>query len=322
LNFEEKKKIEMWYNCRVLRLHPIFKPSRRFTTLTLTYPSRPETRTSIKKFIQSFSELLTPGQKLYNSPNITLCGRIVSRLSRFETKIFFHLESEGNQTQVFIDRTVLLDSKEWDNINWKRGDIIQVTGFPGKTRLGELSLMVKSTLLLTPCIRDLPLGRGDGKYAVSDPKYLNRHREVYFLGGGEELRSTFHARHKIIHSIRNVLNEIDFIEVETPILNRGIGGAFAKPFQTTTQNLSLRIAPELALKRLLISGFDRVYEIGKVFRDEGISSRHNPEFTSIELYQTYANALDMKELTKLILHRTFDSIYPKLDKKDRITPQG
>lgn len=301
--------------------------------LSSSYPGRPHGRTSIPAFVSSFSPLLTPGQRLLpaesSSPSaepVILCGRIVSKIRKFakDSLVFFHIESEGGRVQVLADKS-LSGAGDFASQHDKleRGDVIQVSGFPGKTKTGELSLLTTHTVLLAPCVRDLAMGRGDGKFAVSDVGFLQKHREVQLLVGGEEARQVFERRYLMLRSIRNYLHDNQFIEVETPVLSKTVGGAFAKPFQTTTKNLTLRISPELALKRLIVGGYDRVFEIGKVFRDEGLSVRHNPEFTSIELYQTYANSRDLHAMTKEILQHCFDAAGGgKNQEGRRVTPQG
>jgi lysyl-tRNA synthetase class 2 len=249
--------------------------------------------------------------------------------------VFFHIESDNEKLQVLADRqlydsasrqqNVTEDRFQADHLHLKRGDIVQVKGYAGKTKKGELSVCTLETRMLTPIKRDLPLGRGDGKDAVKDVGYLLKHRELDLLVGGKEARTVFENRFKCIQGIRKFLDSRDFIEVETPILWPTSGGAFAKPFQTTTRGLTLRISPELALKRLIIGGMERVYEIGKVFRDEGTSPRHNPEFTSIELYQAFANSQDLELFTREILQACYDAVNHQQSSasgKTRVTPNG
>jgi len=190
----------------------------------------------------------------------------------------------------------------------KRGDIVQISGVSVVSNRGELSIRPTETTVLSPSVRVAPYGRGDGKYKVSDAAFLHRHREVELLTGGAPSRLVFEKRAKAIQALRNLLVQRDFLEVETPILHSSAGGAFAKPFKTTERGLFLRIAPELALKRLIVGGYDRVFEIGRVFRDEGVSLRHNPEFTSCELYQAYSTLDQAAALTRDILLTMSDAV--------------
>lgn len=162
---------------------------------------------------------------------------------------------------------------------------------------GELSIYVKEWTMLTKALLPLP----DKFHGLTDvnKRYRQRHLDMIVH---PEVRSVFRSRAFINCAIRRTLDSKGFVEIETPILNSQPGGAEAKPFETFHNSLdmplTLRIATELHLKRLVVGGFDRVYEIGRIFRNEGLSTRHNPEFTSVELYQAYADYTDMMELTE------------------------
>lgn len=180
------------------------------------------------------------------------------------------------------------------------GDIIGVEGEVFKTKTGEISLMVKDFTLLTKSLRPLP----EKWHGLKDPDLRYRQRYVDLIMN-QDVRDTFFKRTEIIKAIRKFLDNRDYIEVETPVLSPIAGGAAARPFITHHNTLDidmyLRIATELYLKRLIVGGFERVYEIGKNFRNEGISIRHNPEFTMIELYQAYADYKDMMEITESLV---------------------
>ncbi len=190
--------------------------------------------------------------------------------------------------------------------NWKKldlGDLIGVVGEVTKTRTGEVSIRVKKYTLLAKCMRPLP----EKFHGLQDQD--TRYRQRYLdLIVNPEVRQTFITRSKIISTIRRILDQKDFIEVETPILNTIAGGANARPFITHHNALDLdmylRIAPELYLKRLIVGGMERVYEIGRNFRNEGMDTRHNPEFTMIELYQAYTDYKGMMDLTEELINRT------------------
>jgi lysyl-tRNA synthetase class 2 len=261
--------------------------------------------------ITDFSKIqseIKPGERLLgNSYGKTIHGRIISRVREMSGKLgFFHIESQNTRLQVMLDLNVFVGSSSSNNTqqrkkqfrnyieNLRLGDVISLVAYPGKNKLGEFVAIASDLTILSPCLNILPTGRGDGKDALKDVGIRYRQRELDLLIGGHESRLVFENRAKLIRTLRSYLDEESFIEVETPILSSQAGGAFAKPFQTTSRGgLTLRVAPELYLKRLLIGGFDRVYEIGKVFRDEGVSVRHNPEFTSCEFYEAFTNANDL-----------------------------
>jgi lysyl-tRNA synthetase class 2 len=177
------------------------------------------------------------------------------------------------------------------------GDIIGVRGTVRRTDKGELSVYAKEWKMLTKAILPLP----DKFHGLQDitKRYRSRHVDMIV---NPHVRDTFRKRAKITSMMRRLLDEQGFLEIETPVLTSQSGGAEAKPFETyhnsLDMDLTLRIATELHLKRLIIGGFERVYEIGRIFRNEGLSTRHNPEFTSIELYQAYADYDDMMVLTE------------------------
>lgn len=177
------------------------------------------------------------------------------------------------------------------------GDIVEVTGFPIKTTRGEPSLRLTGHSLLQPCIRPLP----DKYHGLSDIEKRARERELDLVVN-QDSALRLKTRSNIIKGIRHYLDDLDYLEIETPILQPQYGGANAKPFETKheslDQNMYLRIAPELYLKRAMIGGFERIFEIGKCFRNEGISRRHNPEFTSLEFYTAYADWREAAEITE------------------------
>ena len=185
---------------------------------------------------------------------------------------------------------------------WDIGDIIGITGFVFKTRTEEISVHAKEVTLLSKSLRPLP----EKFHGLKDVDLRYRQRYVDLIMN-PEVKDTFIKRTQIINEIRNILNEKGYLEVETPILNTISGGATARPFITHHNTLDidmyLRIATELNLKRLIVGGYDRVYEIGRIFRNEGMDIRHNPEFTSIEFYAAYQNYHDMMDITEEIFQR-------------------
>ena len=228
--------------------------------------------------------------------DVAVAGRILVRRV-FGKLAFLSLQDEEGQIQLYCEKGRLGDQferlKDWTD----GGDIIGVRGTIKRTEKGELSVYVKEWQMLTKSLAPLP-----DKWAGltdRDTRYRQRHLDMI---ANPQVRKTFKSRSFIISSIRRMLDEVGFVEIETPILNDQPGGAEAKPFETfhnaLGMDLTLRIATELHLKRLVVGGFDRVYEIGRIFRNEGLSTRHNPEFTSIELYQAYADYSDMMSLTE------------------------
>ncbi len=230
---------------------------------------------------------------------VTIAGRLMLR--RVQGKLAFGtLQDSGGRIQLFAPGKVTPDFADFCDLNL--GDWIGVTGEVMKTRKGELSVKVEQWVILARATRPFP----DKFHGISDQDMRYRQRYVD-LWVTPESRSAFVMRSKVISLIRRWLEDDGFMEVETPIFHPIPGGALARPF-TTHHNaldldLFLRIAPELYLKRLTVGGFERVFEIGRVFRNEGISTRHNPEFTMLELYQAYADYGDIMELVEnLIAH--------------------
>ena len=212
--------------------------------------------------------------------------------------------------KVRFGRCILKILKQKGLKNWTDGgDIIGVRGSVRRTDKGELTVYATEWKMLTKAVLPLP----DKFHGLQDitKRYRQRHVDLIVNPG---VRDTFRKRAKITSMMRRLLDEDGFLEIETPVLHSQSGGAEAKPFETyhnsLDMDLTLRIATELHLKRLIIGGFARVYELGRIFRNEGLSTRHNPEFTSIELYQAYADYDDMMELTeRLVCSKLYLSVY-------------
>jgi lysyl-tRNA synthetase class 2 len=231
---------------------------------------------------------------------VTVAGRLMLR--RDQGKVAFgSLQDSTGRIQLFAMAKSTPDFDGFTSLSI--GDWIAVTGVVMMTRRGELSVRVDEWTVLAEAQRPFP----DKWHGISDPDVRYRQRYVD-LWVTEESRTAFRRRSEIVASMRRILHEQDFVEVETPILHPIPGGALAKPFVThhnaLDTELYLRIAPELYLKRLVVGGMERVFEIGRVFRNEGMSTRHNPEFTMLELYWAYADHADMMTLTEELIAGT------------------
>lgn len=231
------------------------------------------------------------------SIKVSIAGRMM--LKRVMGKASFaSIQDSSGSIQIFVTRDELPEGFYNEQFKkWDIGDILATTGTLFKTNVGELSVRVDSIKLLTKSLRPLP----EKFHGLSDQETRYRQRYVDLITN-EQARDTFKRRSAIVTYIRNFFNEADFMEVETPMLQTIPGGATAKPFETHHNALDmpmfLRIAPELYLKRLVVGGMDRVFEINRNFRNEGLSTRHNPEFTMIEFYQAYATYHDLMDLTE------------------------
>ncbi|MDY6843315.1 MAG: lysine--tRNA ligase [Thermodesulfobacteriota bacterium] len=225
-----------------------------------------------------------------------LAGRVVL-LRDFGKASFFHIQDESGRIQAYIKKGQVSQEEYKIFKLLDIGDIVGIGGQPFKTKTDELTIMVKSFVLLTKSLRPLP----EKWHGLRDVEMRYRQRYVDLIVN-PEVREIFRRRSKIIKLIREFLDERDFLEVETPMMQPIAGGAAAKPFITyhnaLNMNLYFRIAPELYLKRLVVGGFERVYELNRNFRNEGISTQHNPEFTMLEFYQSYATYKDLMEITE------------------------
>lgn len=230
-----------------------------------------------------------------------IAGRIMTKRGKGKAG-FAHIQDLSGQIQIYVRKDQVGDAQFgiWNTADL--GDIVGVEGIMFKTNTGELSVKAKSFKLLSKSLRPLP----DKHHGLQDIE--QRYRQRYLdLITNEESTQTFINRSRILQEMRNYLNEKGFLEVETPMMHQIAGGAAAKPFVThhnaLDATLYMRIAIELHLKRLIVGGLEKVYEIGRVFRNEGVSTRHNPEFTMIELYEAYADYKDIMSLTEeLVAH--------------------
>ncbi len=227
---------------------------------------------------------------------VKVAGRMMTRRIMGKAS-FCHLQDMSGQIQLYVTRDALGEKAYEDFKKWDIGDILGAEGTLFKTKTGELSVKADSVRLLAKSLRPLP----EKYHGLTDTE--TRYRQRYLdLIMNEVARKTFRVRTQIVNYIRDFLNLRQFLEVETPMMQAIPGGATARPFVTHHHALDiqlfLRIAPELYLKRLIVGGFERVYEINRNFRNEGLSTRHNPEFTMLEFYQAYADYRDLMNLTE------------------------
>lgn len=232
---------------------------------------------------------------------VAVAGRIMAKRGPFLV-----IQDMSGRIQLYADKTVQSEIKsKWGQ--WDIGDIVGAKGTLHKSGKGDLYVNMDEYQLLTKSLRPLP----DKYHGLADQELRYRQRYVDLVVN-PEIREVFKKRTEIIEFIRNYLNQADFMEVETPMLQVIPGGASARPFVTHHNTLDidmyLRIAPELYLKRLVVGGFERVYEINRNFRNEGLSTRHNPEFTMLEFYQAYADYQDLMELTEDMLRKLCEEV--------------
>ena len=245
---------------------------------------------------------------------VTVAGRIMARRV-FGKLAFFTLQDETGSIQLFLDKKTIqaamadIDGQAFTQLKQLTdvGDFLGVAGTIKRTEKGELSVKVQTYEILTKALLPLP----DKWHGLTDVAKRYRQRYVDLIVN-PAVRETFRQRALITASIRRYLEERNFIEIETPVLQAEPGGADARPFTTYHNTLELdlymRIATELHLKRLIVGGFERVFEMGRIFRNEGISTRHNPEFTSIELYQAYADYHDMMDITEALIVNAAETV--------------
>ena len=252
----------------------------------------------------------------FEQKDVSVAGRIIAKRIMGKAS-FCTIQDSDEKIQSYVSINDLGEESYKAFKTWDIGDIIGIKGFVFKTRTEEISVHAKEVVLLSKSLRDLP----EKFHGLKDMDLRYRQRYVDLIMN-PEVKNTFIMRSKIIKEIRNILDEKGYLEVETPILNTISGGATARPFITHHNTLDidmyLRIATELNLKRLIVGGYDKVYEIGRIFRNEGMDIRHNPEFTSIELYAAYEDYNDMMDITEEI----FSKVAMKVLGTTKITYQG
>jgi lysyl-tRNA synthetase class 2 len=279
------------------------------------YPSQSYTRSHTAKDVHElFSQ---PGKELANGEtdpdaiSLQVCGRITSKRDSGSI-CFIDLKDASDKIQLKIEKKIVTGET---GLSFKQvqklldvGDFVGVEGIGCRTPRGELSILVREFKLLSKATIPFP----DAYYGVNDPEVCRRHREMD-LAGNQASITRFALRSRILQNVRTYLWKQDFYEIETPTLQSIYGGAAARPFITHHNaldvDLYLRIAPELFLKRAICGGFERVFELGRVFRNEGVDSTHNPEFTSLEVYQTYSDYFDILTVVEDVICYAAEAIF-------------
>jgi len=246
-----------------------------------------------KQIVDNYDEL--------EGKDVTVAGRIMAKRIMGKAS-FCHIQDGDGKIQSYVSINDLGEESYKQFKEYDIGDIIGITGFVFKTRTEEISIHAKEVTLLSKSLRPLP----EKYHGLKDTDLRYRQRYVDLIVN-PEVKDTFLKRVQILQEVKNILNEKGYLEVETPILNTIAGGAAARPFithhNTLDMDMYLRIANELYLKRLIVGGFDKVYEMGRMFRNEGMDIKHNPEFTNIELYSAYEDYNDMMDITEEIISR-------------------
>jgi len=253
-------------------------------------------RDSLAATIHLNYESLTAEQLENQHITVKIAGRMMTRRVMGKAA-FAHLQDMSGQMQIYVRRDDIGEATFEQFKHWDIGDILGAEGHLFKTKTGELSLKIKTLKILTKSLRPLP----EKFHGLTDQEICYRQRYVDLIMN-KETRETFKLRSAVVSWIRKFLEQRDFLEVETPMMQVIPGGATARPFMTHHNALNmplfLRIAPELYLKRLVVGGFEKVFEINRNFRNEGLSTRHNPEFTMLEFYQAYADYRDLMDITE------------------------
>ena len=239
---------------------------------------------------------------------VTVAGRMMTRRLMGKAS-FFNIQDRSGQIQIYARSNDLPEGVYANFLDCDLGDVLFISGHVFKTKMGEISIYATEIRLLSKSLHPLP----DKFHGLTDVEACYRKRYIDIMVN-EKSRNRFQTRSRIIQSLRGYLQDQDFLEVETPMMHALTSGANARPFQTHHNTLGcdlfLRVAPELHLKRLVVGGFDRVFEINRNFRNEGISTKHNPEFTMVEFYQAYADYQDMMDLTEELLKHVVKSVHP------------
>jgi len=278
----------------------------------IRYPNDFKVDTKIKDIIEKYKDETRESLQAKEKVFYSVAGRIMFRRSMGKAG-FLNIRDRDGDIQLYISNKTVSEN---DFVQFKKlldiGDIVGVKGYPFVTQKGELSLHVTEFRILTKSLTPLP----EKFHGLKDIEARYRQRYVDLIMN-KDSRERFINRSKIINAMRNFFASKDYLEVETPMLHPIAGGAAARPFithhNTLNMELYLRIAPELYLKRLIVGGFERVFEINRNFRNEGISTRHNPEFTMVEFYQAYATYTDLMDMTEEMFKYIAQTVFGKLE---------
>lgn len=276
-----------------------------------------QNRTSTIAIKENFGAIQT-GEE--SQETVRLCGRILTRREMGKAA-FAHLQDFYGQLQIYVRKDLVGEALyELFCKNLDLGDILGSEGKIFRTKTGELSLKVEKMSLLAKALRPLP----EKWHGLKDVEIRARQRELDLIANPES-KKIFLLRSRIIQSLRSVLESQGYLEVETPIMQSVAGGAIARPFETfhnaLGQKFFLRVAPELYLKKCLVGGFEKVFEIGRVFRNEGIDALHNPEFTILEAYESYGNMESMMTLTELLIQETAQRVQALISEPSQLISQ-
>lgn len=257
--------------------------------------------------VTDYSQDIKNAYEKYEGKSVSIAGRIMAKRQMGKAS-FIDIQDKQGRIQSYVRKDAISDIEYDYFVTYDIGDIVGVKGEVFKTKHGEISVKATEVVLLSKSLQVLP-----EKYhglKDTDIRYRQRYTDLIV---NPEVKETFVLRTKIMKAIRQFLDDRDYLEVDTPVLSPIAGGAVARPFVTHHNTLDidmyLRIANELFLKRLIVGGIDRVYEMGKMFRNEGISIKHNPEYTAIELYQAYADSDDMMEITENMVAYIAEQLY-------------
>ena len=299
---ERREKLKALRAAQAVAFPNDFKPANRAADLLAAFDGKSKEELD--------AEIAAGQQTIASIAGRMMLKRVMGKAS-FATLQDGSLGASGGRFQVYITRDAVGEDVYNNFKHWDLGDIVAAEGYVFKTKTGELSIHATSIRLLTKSLRPMP----DKFHGVADQELKYRQRYVDLMTD-ETARQRFTARSKAVSSLRAFMVENDFLEVETPMLHPIPGGANARPFVThhnaLDQDMFLRIAPELYLKRLIVGGFERVFEINRSFRNEGISVRHNPEFTMMEFYAAWWNYRDMMDFTEKLLRHTAQKALGKL----------